>query len=433
MNIRYYSGISLDLTKDILKENSLRENFLSDYFRKNKKIGSKDRKIIQDLTYNLIRHLIFINYLYNKHKLDNEYYKIYLSLIIRNSLNNENNYLKSLLIKRKIIKNESVDLLKFIEQELQLDTIDINSDLKNINFQELKDNFKTYYSIPDLYEKNLDKFLPTEKLRKIYLSLLKQANFTIRLNFIKTDEFKLLDYFKVYELDFSKIHNNIEAFTINKRLSLQNHDLINSGIIEIQDFSSILVGYAIDPQKNEKILDACAGAGGKSLHLASLSKNHANIFAYDINQNKLKELNKRAKRADAKINIIGKNDLKKYNYDKILIDAPCTGSGTIKRNPALKYKITDELIDKYSNLQYEILNYYSKLLKNNGKLIYVTCSIFKKENNEVIERFLNENKNFKLQRIDLKKIDIKNNGEITIYPDDFDSDGFFISLLIKQY
>ena len=142
------------------------------------------------------------------------------------------------------------------------------------------------------------------------------------------------------------------------------------------------------------VIDACAGAGGKSLHLSTIMKNQGNIIAMDINPSKLIELKKRMIRNNIKIikpTLIKKDEnLKKYfSYaDRVIIDAPCSGIGTLKRNPELKWKLKKDSFKKILKKQEKIINIYSKLVKPNGKLIYSTCSILPSENQKQIKKFL---------------------------------------------
>lgn len=151
-----------------------------------------------------------------------------------------------------------------------------------------------------------------------------------------------------------------------------------------------------------RVVDACAGAGGKTLHLAALMQNKGQIIGLDIYEWKLAELKRRAKRAGAhniETRVITDNKVIKRLHekaDRLLIDAPCSGLGVLKRNPDSKWKIDQAFIDRIKGEQFQILSDYSKIIKKGGKMIYATCSILPSENEKQVERFLKENTDYKL-------------------------------------
>jgi|TARA_B100000900_G_C20252861_1_gene582746 16S rRNA (cytosine967-C5)-methyltransferase len=188
-------------------------------------------------------------------------------------------------------------------------------------------------------------------------------------------------------------------------MNLFNKNSFQRGFFEIQDASSQLVAPFLKIEPGMKICDICAGAGGKTLHLSALSKNKGKIIAMDIYKHKLDILKKRAKRNGA-FNIETKliensksTKRLKGKIDRLLIDAPCSGLGVLKRNPDSKWKLDLEFLRKIKETQLEILKKYSSLVKHNGKMVYATCSILPSENELQIEKFLNscEGKHFKLE------------------------------------
>ena len=174
------------------------------------------------------------------------------------------------------------------------------------------------------------------------------------------------------------------------------------GFFEVQDASSQKIGRFLEVAEGQRVVDACAGAGGKTLHLSALMKNKGQIIALDIFEWKLAELKRRAKRAGAhniETRLISDNKVIKRLHekaDRLLIDAPCSGLGVLKRNPDSKWKIDTEFIDRIKVEQQKILQDYSKMLKKGGKMIYATCSILPSENNLQVEKFLSNNPDFRL-------------------------------------
>ena len=188
------------------------------------------------------------------------------------------------------------------------------------------------------------------------------------------------------------------------------------------------VAHFVEPKAGMRIVDACAGAGGKTLHLAALMENKGQIIAMDIYKNKLTELKRRARRN--KIHNIetrlieSTKTIKKLSgkADRVLIDAPCSGLGVLRRNPDAKWKLSEEFIQDISQTQSDILKSYSRMVRPGGKLIYVTCSILPAENEDQVSKFLNstEGSEFKLEQ------------EKHIWPSESGFDGFYMARLLKS-
>ena len=217
-----------------------------------------------------------------------------------------------------------------------------------------------------------------------------------------------------------------DALILKERKNVFVTDAFKSGLFEVQDASSQLVAEYLDVKPGMRVIDTCAGAGGKTLHLAALMENKGSIIAMDIYAGKLKELSRRAKRAGAH-NITPKpiestKTIKKlYNSaDRVLIDAPCSGLGVLKRNPDAKWKLKPEFIDNIRKTQQEILHSYSKLVKKGGKLVYATCSILPSENENQVEKFLKTNTEFTFIKDD------------KVFPSESGFDGFYMALLERK-
>lgn len=197
------------------------------------------------------------------------------------------------------------------------------------------------------------------------------------------------------------------------------------GFFEVQDASSQKIAELLDVKEGMRVVDACAGAGGKTLHIAALMKNKGQIIALDIYEWKLAELKRRAKRAGAfniETRFIDDNKVIKRLHntaDRLLIDAPCSGLGVLKRNPDSKWKIDEDFINRIKTEQENILQNYSKILKKGGKMVYATCSILPSENGEQVRKFLSENTEFALVK------------EECIMPSD-GYDGFYMALIARK-
>ncbi|MEM7790688.1 MAG: class I SAM-dependent methyltransferase, partial [Verrucomicrobiota bacterium] len=186
-----------------------------------------------------------------------------------------------------------------------------------------------------------------------------------------------------------------------------------------------MIAPLVDPQPGEYVIDACAGAGGKTLHLAALMQNQGTLLAMDVQPSKLRELERRAKRADAsaliETTLIGPTTIREYKgvADCLLIDAPCSGLGTLRRQPDLKWRLTEEKIEHLRSIQAEVLNSYPTMLKPGGRLVYATCSLLPSENQMQLERLL-KNSDFTLFE------------EMIISPSVLGFDGFYAAVLRKD-
>ena len=213
-----------------------------------------------------------------------------------------------------------------------------------------------------------------------------------------------------------------------ERANVFRTEVFKKGYFEVQDASSQLVAEYLDVAPGMKVIDTCAGAGGKTLHLASFMKNKGQIIAMDIYESKLKKLKIRARRnkvhnIDTRVIDSTKPIKKLYNKaDRVLIDAPCSGIGVLRRNPDSKWKLQPEFLDNIKKVQQDILQKYSKMVKSGGKLVYATCSVLPSENQNQITEFLasESGKDFKL---------IKDN-KVFAHTSGFD--GFYMALLEKN-
>lgn len=221
-------------------------------------------------------------------------------------------------------------------------------------------------------------------------------------------------------------------------------DAFKDGYLSIQDESSMLVAKILNPQEGEKILDACAAPGGKSTHIAERMKGTGTVHSIDLHEHKVRLIQQQADRLELK-NIspqaldsrLAGEHFENESFDRILVDAPCSGFGVIRRKPDIKYTKTQEDILKLADLQNKILQAVAPLLKRNGVLVYSTCTIDHEENSDVIQLFLKDHPEFEreesLKDLLPEKLNpyIKN-GEIQLLPHYFGTDGFYIASLRKK-
>jgi len=295
-------------------------------------------------------------------------------------------------------------------------------------FDELSKIRKYKESIPDwlddLGEKELGKTVWTKEIA----ALNEQADVVLRVNTLKTTKEKLQSELFDLEIDTEFIKGYPNALKLKERANVFTSEAFQNGHFEVQDASSQLVAEFLNVEPGMRVVDTCAGAGGKALHLASLMENKGQIIALDIYANKLKELKRRAKRNGAH-NIeprhIDSTKVIKKLYDKadrVLIDAPCSGIGVLRRNPDAKWKLQPDFIEKIKKTQQDILKQYSRMVKTGGQLVYATCSVLPSENQEQVDKFLtsDEGKDFTF---------VKDN-KVLSHKTSFD--GFYMALLEKK-
>lgn len=294
-------------------------------------------------------------------------------------------------------------------------------------FDELSKIRKYRESIPDWIDELGEKSLGGALWTKEIAALNEQAQVVLRANTLKTTKEQLRKALLDEGIVAEPIRGYPYALKLEERANVFVTEAFKKGLFEVQDANSQLVAAFLDAKPGQRVVDACAGAGGKSLHLAALMENKGQLIALDIYGNKLKELKRRAKRNGAHNieprEIDSTKVIKKlYNTaDRVLIDAPCTGLGVLRRNPDAKWKLQPEFLEKVKQTQQEILLRYSKIVKPGGKLVYATCSILPQENSDRVKSFLDseEGKEFSLKE------------EKKIYASKTGFDGFYMALMEK--
>jgi 16S rRNA (cytosine967-C5)-methyltransferase len=255
-----------------------------------------------------------------------------------------------------------------------------------------------------------------------------QADVILRVNTLKTTKTELQLKLGAEHIETLEIKGYPNALKLVERANVFKTEAFKMGWFEVQDASSQLVADFLEVAPGMKVVDVCAGAGGKTLHLSALMQNKGSLIAMDIYESKLKKLKVRAKRNGAhNIDLRLINSTKpikklKEKADRLLIDAPCSGLGVLRRNPDSKWKLKPEFLDKIKKTQQHILQDYSRILKPGGKMVYATCSVLPSENQEQINKFIatKEGRQFKL--IKEKKIFAHKSGY----------DGFYMALLEKS-
>jgi 16S rRNA (cytosine967-C5)-methyltransferase len=255
-------------------------------------------------------------------------------------------------------------------------------------------------------------------------ALNEQASVYLRTNTLKTDRSSLLEVLNREGFEVEADPRGPLAIKVLKRRNLWATKAFKSGHFEVQDIASQQVAPTLDIEPGMTVVDACAGAGGKTLQLAALMRNKGRLIAMDTEERKLVELKKRAKRAgisNLDIRPITSTKVIKRlagKADRILLDVPCSGLGVLRRNPDAKWKLKPQFVEEVKTWQADILNRYSRMLKPDGKLVYATCSILPSESEAQVAKFINTSTDWQL------------NAEQRLSPVD-DYDGFYHALLTR--
>jgi 16S rRNA (cytosine967-C5)-methyltransferase len=261
-------------------------------------------------------------------------------------------------------------------------------------FDELSKIRKFRESIPDWMDELGVKELGEKKWEKELAAQNEQAKVILRVNTLKTTKEKLRSILMDSNIETEFLNEYPDALVLKERANVFLTQAFKDGLFEVQDASSQLVAHYLDVEPGMRVVDTCAGAGGKTLHISSLMENKGQLIAMDLYESKLKQLKLRAKRDGAfniEYRIIDSTKVIKKLHekaDRVLIDAPCSGLGVLKRNPDSKWKLQPEFVDNIRKTQAEILESYSKIVKPGGKLVYATCSILPSENEEQVKKFL---------------------------------------------
>lgn len=367
-------GIHDCLQETFFEDRKYADKVIERLLKAHRKWGSEDRRVVSEIFYNIIRWKKRLEYYMGESVKPTNVYKMIIAYLLWS--------------KTHYKKFEEFDGVK---------VADILTKLK-------KGTVPTKaieHSIPDWLAETLEKELGKNWEREM-VALNEQAPTVLRANSLKTTPRELIADLSDENVEAFTIKNYPDAVQLAEKKNVFLTSAFKDGFFEVQDASSQKIGELLDVQEGMRVVDACAGAGGKTLHLAALMKNKGQIIALDIYGWKLTELKRRAKRAGAhniEARLISDNKVIKRLHgtaDRLLIDSPCSGLGVLKRNPDSKWKIDQAFIDRIKGEQQQILQDYSKILKKGGQMIYATCSILPSENNEQVKLFLENNSDYTL-------------------------------------
>jgi 16S rRNA (cytosine967-C5)-methyltransferase len=385
-------GVVQSLEK-IFNEGRYADKVIEYLFKEQRKWGARDRRFVAETIYDIVRNYRLLKELSGG---SDDFYKLIgVYLILHDSGLPDWEEFKS--IDKKAVQQKWI---------------------------EAKNKRAVFQSIPDWLDE-----LGQEELGnrwgKELAALNEQAPVVLRANALKISAKSLQKNFLEENVETILLKEYGEALALKERKNIFTSPLFKQGLFEIQDASSQLVAQFLEPAPGMFVIDACAGAGGKALHIAALMQNKGKLIAMDVEERKLEELKRRALRASAttvEAKVISSEKViaeLEGKADRLLLDVPCSGLGVLKRNPDAKWKLSLQAIDEVKQKQKTILQNYSSMLKPGGLMVYATCSILPSENQKQVEHFLAENKNYTFVK------------EKTIYPSE-GFDGFYMCLIKRE-
>ena len=296
---------------------------------------------------------------------------------------------------------------------------------------------------PWLYERLVERMGEAGAMELAH-AMNQQAPLDLRVNAIKTDrEAVLAELAKVPVACEITPYAPLGLRAVKKPV-LQNMPLFKDGAIEVQDEGSQLLALVVGAKRGEMVVDFCAGAGGKTLALGASMRNTGRLYAFDISEKRLAKLKPRLARSGLSnvhpVMIAHENDAKVKRLagkiDRVLVDAPCSGLGTLRRNPDMKWRQTPETIIEMHAKQMAILTSAARLVRPGGRLVYGTCSILDEENEQVVTEFLAANPDFSLRPMHEvlaeQKVELEMQDYLKLLPHLHHTDGFFAAVLERR-
>lgn len=384
------------------------------FFREHKNLGHRDRGVVADTVYAALRR------------------RRLLESVTPSATPRE-------IALATLVKLQGVGLAQ-VESALRPGEKAWLAELKALDLDSLP--FEVRADLPDWVIARLRPVLGDEELLALARGLQDPAPLDLRVNTLKAPREAVLD-----RLDYDGIEAAPARFSpIGVRLrgkpALNQHPMFLDGAVEVQDEGSQLLGMLVEPRRGEMVVDFCAGAGGKTLQMGAAMSSSGRIYAFDVSEKRLDHLAPRLKRSALSNvfpqRIANENDAKvkrlRGKIDRVLVDAPCTGLGTLRRNPDLKFRQTEESLAELNAKQRVILAAAAALVKPGGRLVYGTCSLLREENEAIVEEFLAAHPDFRLVPaagiLERQGVRLALAGPyLRLYPHVHGTDGFFAAVM----
>lgn len=447
MTFASLAGHVVELLESTEQNTQPTDHTVAEFFRSRKYLGSHDRRFISQTVYGMVR------------------FRKRLTLLV-DELNAQTPFLPQPIPKEVssfchllayLAAIEEIDPQQFIEPlrarwerilpETKLEDVVYwlvrNKTLGFLRGDDIQ-QLAGWYSFEEWMVKEFVNRWGVDETEDLLHALNSEAPITLRVNTLKTDVDDCRIHLQGEGIETTKTRYSPTALIAAKRFNQQSSETFKKGWFEMQDEGSQIVCYLVAPEPGQFVVDACAGAGGKTLMMADLMHNEGEIIALDRDRKRLKELEKRAVRAGVGIIVTGTQG--KFHpgdllgkADRVLVDAPCSGVGTIRRNPSLKWSVTPESVDAYAAQQRDILETNASYVKRGGRLVYATCSLLSRENENVVGHFLETHTDFvpliphaTLTRLGLSTTAVQSTSGVTLLPHRHGTDGFFVAVLQRK-
>lgn len=386
------------------------------FFSEHPKLGVHDRAFIAETAFGVLRHRIFLERIVEPatpRLLLQAYLVRFLGVNLRE--------LKAWAKESEMKRLSAIKAVKLASQPLAVQA-----------------------EMPDWLMEKLRHFMSDTDIVRLGLSLQKSAPLDLRVNTLLTKRKAVLAAFAQEGILAEATPFSPCGIRLHGNPAIHRHPLFLSGKIEVQDEGSQILGYLLAPRRGEMVVDFCAGAGGKTLLLGMLMQSKGRLYAFDISDKRLSNLKPRLKRSGLSnvhvLRIASENDLKVKRLtgkiDRVLVDAPCSGLGTLRRNPDLKWRQSPQSIEELKDKQAGILSAAAGLVKTGGRLVYATCSFLPEENQEIVENFKVSHCEFELLNSSAllaeQNIAVNTGKFLQLSPDTHQTDGFFAAAWIRR-
>lgn len=424
---------ALQIINDVLYKGAFLEESLE--ILKKSNIDERDYNFIKEITTGVIRNRTYLDYVIkiNSRVKIKRIHKIILSIL---EMAIYQMYFLDKVPDYSIV-DESVNLAKIYGNRGSISFTNgilrriSKKDAPQVKIEDSIDNLSTFYSHPKFYTEYFYNNYGEEFTKKLLKANNEMPPFTIRVNTLKTSKSYLMSNLKELGFEIEEtVYDN--ALNILNPKGIIDTKYFEEGHFYVQDLGSILVASFLNPRENSSLLDLCAAPGGKTTHIAELMNNTGEIIACDKSEGKIKLIQENAKRLGVKnietrvndARVLNKDFIDKFDY--VLVDAPCSGTGLYRKKPDIKWNKDLEDIKSLAEIQLEILDKAKDYVKDGGELLYSTCSLSKIENEDVVNKFLENNKNFKIKKLRDREV-------LKLFPSTDGSDGFSISLMEKNW
>jgi 16S rRNA (cytosine967-C5)-methyltransferase len=411
-NLIRLAGMAL---ADVLSGTGPADVKLGWFFKQNRELGIKDRAFVAESVYGVLRRKSYLAYLAD----GEDPRKLLLALLLR-------------------VQGMS---LRDLDEVLNKQQKEWAHEIKAKSTEGISKAMQA--DLPDWLWESLVTQYGEEEALTIARSMHQPASLDLRVNVVKATRDDVIAKFASEKTEVEVTPYSPHGLRMAQKMTISRHPLFTDGKIEVQDEGSQLLAQLVAPRRGEMVADFCAGAGGKSLAMGALMRNSGRIYAFDVSEKRLQNLGTRLKRSGlSNLHsqlITSEQDpkLKRLNgkFDRVLVDAPCSGLGTLRRNPDLKWRQTPQDIIELTAKQTAILTRAAKLVKAGGRLVYATCSLLQAENEQIADAFLAAHPEYKLVKANeilaQQQIALDTGKYLKLLPHVHQTDGFFAAVFEK--